>query len=182
MHPYHLLLESAADLERLITPGSSEYQLMKASAILRQLFLDSHPLVHLVNRDLRQPLVFELSHLKPNDHLPPLEAGQPEVTYSAVESLGKAQTGVTLREFLNHPTITVRGHSYTVKNIIKCAAHVGGGVHAAPPDDDDEANLYKFSRELEILDRNMLMHSLADIGRVSLRGLQPILSAARAAP
>jgi hypothetical protein len=129
---YHFLLDSAAELERLTRDDATAYELTRASGILRLLFLDSQPLVHQVNRDLRMPMVFKISHVKAG-YLSKVVPGTSMHYTSTTSKVDGAGVNAKLPEFLAHPTIAVQDELFTVRNVIKCVAHVGGGVHYLPP-------------------------------------------------
>jgi hypothetical protein len=178
---YHFLLDSAAELERLTRDDATAYELTRASGILRLLFLDSQPLVHQVNRDLRMPMVFKISHVKAG-YLSKVVPGTSMHYTSTTSKVDGAGVDAKLPAFLSHPTIAVQEELFTVRNVIKCVAHVGGGVHYLPPEDDREAALYKVASSMAVNDRTVLLHAIADIARAALEGLQPLLHAAKTAP
>lgn len=76
----------------------------------------------------------------------------------------------------------VAEEEYSVRNVIKCVAHVGGGIHYLPPEDEREEELIKAAEELMINDQTMLIHAIAEISAVSLAAMEPLLMAARTAP
>ena len=61
MDPDQLFLKTLSDLERRTGSEASEYDVLRSSALLRQLLLDGSPLVHQVNRHRRLTLVFRVN-------------------------------------------------------------------------------------------------------------------------
>lgn len=179
MHKYVFFLETLRELECKTRPEASSFDLTKASGLLRQLFLDREPLAHSINRELRVPMVFRISAVEDavSGNLP-----TPDLSFSSASSFDLPSKEVGLKLFLNHNTIAVSGHQYSVRNVIKCVAHVGGGVHYMPPEDDQEAALYKVASQWTIGNTSTLLHSVQDIANVALVGLGPLAHAARIAP
>ena len=65
MDPDQLFLKTLSDLERRTGSEASEYDVLRSSALLRQLLLDGGPLVHQVNRHRRLTLVFRVNVREP---------------------------------------------------------------------------------------------------------------------
>jgi hypothetical protein len=173
---YRLLGESVTELERLTRSEATGYELTRASGILRQLFLDAQPLVHQVNRELKIPLVFKIG---PNNAGRLLEAIPGASLHFTATTAPEDGSGieVKLSAFLSHGTIAIHGDLFTVRDVIKCVAHVGGGVHHFAPQDAREAALYELASSMAVTERTILLHALADIAHAAVDSLQPLLRA-----
>lgn len=176
MDKYKFLIESARDLERLTARDATEYNLTKASGILRQWFLDREPFIHLVNKEVRTPLKFQISSVETRT-IPGLPDA--EIDYTSTQPFDGPAKEVKLEGFLNHRCMSIDGENFTVKNIIKCVAHVGGGIHYMPPEDEQEALLYESARQFHLNNRTLLVHAIADIGTIALTGVEPLINIAR---
>jgi hypothetical protein len=127
---------------------------MKAGGLLRLLLLDGSPLVHEVNRHRKLLLVFRVVDplaaigteflevareaemvLLPGANLWPGPPGS-RADVDAVE--------MKLDPFLGFTIGFIEGVPLTVKETIRFASHVGGGVHARPADNDGEEILSTF--------------------------------------
>ncbi|KUM31899.1 hypothetical protein AQ436_01930 [Arthrobacter sp. EpRS66] len=179
MHPVHFFVEVCEDINRSTLPEASEYQLAHAAGRLRLLFLDKQPLVHLINRELRLPLRFRVSSNEAGDLYQDFGTS---MDYSAVYAFDGPAQEVSFDGFLKRKAVSVEGLNFTVRNIIKCVAHVYGGIHYLPPEDDNEAKLYAASENLILGNRKLLLHAITDISKVSLEALQPLRQAALASP
>lgn len=177
MDKYRFLRESVTELERLTRSDATGYELTRASGILRLLFLDAQPLVHQVNRELRIPLIFKISRNRAGRLLEVIPGASLHYAATTAPEDGSGAE-VKLSAFLAHGTIAVRGDLFTVRDVIKCVAHVGGGVHYFPPEDDREAALNELASSMAVHERTLLLHALANIAHAAVDGLQPLVRAA----
>lgn len=168
-----LFLDSLADLRKKST-GTS-YELLRASAILRQLFLDQEPLVHRVNRLFRVRVEFETIDTTLR---PPI---RPEIEWQNLDAsmFPRAQTQrLSLKELLAAQLLSFKGAEYTVRDVIRAAAHVKGGVHARSPLNEHESNLLDLDKALKLDGIGASTAALRGIIQVTLRGLAPLEQAA----
>ncbi len=81
--------------------------------------------------------------------------------------------------FFKEPVLFWQGDWFTVKQIVRCAAHVLGGVHAGTPEDEQEEKLLAADRALLINDTGQVAASMNSIGTVTVAGLRPLVDLAR---
>jgi hypothetical protein len=115
------------------------YEMVLTSGRLRLLLLDGAPLVHTVNRERRLKLAFDVG-----DHSPP-PAPLPQPLFWAVPdglnpnhmttTHNVPMLSLSLDEFLARRILVYEGVDVKVKELIRHAAHVSGGVHAGEPED-----------------------------------------------
>jgi hypothetical protein len=167
-------LDVCNDLERKIQ-SNREYDILKASGLLRELLFDARPLVHQVNAPYKLKLRFEIGVSTPV----PASLGEPAF-WSKQDGLyppdgrpGTRTAGVDLDGLLAAPVLRTKGTSFTVRDIIDFEANVMGGVHPGVPQDDKEAQLAAI-RTLFMGDLPVSLSQLKAISKVVLKGLEPL--------
>jgi hypothetical protein len=159
--------------------SGTPHDLYKASAILRQFFLDGgQSLVHLVNRDHHIKLSYHIASLPPNPDrrwqalyrwcslIPSPHRGSHEerVFVQATEGVLMATACVVINDC-----------AFTIRDMIKTAAHVMGGIHAGAP---DEKQLLIVKTEFASCGTHpQIVGSLREIVVVVLAGLSPLTAA-----
>ena len=139
-----LFIESLADLrDRISKP--SRYDNLKASAILRQLLVDDHPLLHLVNREYHHKTHFRTRQL---EHIEPLKVIDGQVQPGMIINIEKIVPlenepeenleQLTIDQFLGKRCLIYNQYLYNVIDIIKINANIQGGVHAGAPKENNE--------------------------------------------
>lgn len=135
MDPKTFFIDTLKDLSARITPGT-EYDLVRASGLLRQLLLDQTPLIHLVNRQTRMKLIFEIKKWPDtNPQIGKLQLQSPEPD----DEMPRIK--VDFDSFLSTNVLFFHEHAYTVKDIIKTISNIQGGVHRDRPKNDKDSNL-----------------------------------------
>ena len=104
------------------------YDLLRASALIRQLLLDDPPLAHFVNRDLKIKLRFRVFRYTIDPRRNPPAFGWSPVHVPDVEGIPPCEI-VKHDQFLATPCMSMRGTLFTIRDVIKSCAHVRGGVH-----------------------------------------------------
>lgn len=168
-----LFLNTLADIEaRLIT--GERYQLLRSSAMLRQLFLDNDPLVHKVNRNYHLKLLFRC---RTYPAISPKISNRVTYSFSPEIQINDQDAAplVPLNKFLKFPCL-IRDDEYlaTVEDVIKHWAHVMGGVHFGSPETNQEHALNEFNIFVKTYGAEAGLHILAGILRISLLGLLPL--------
>lgn len=169
-----LFLETMADVTRKLT-SASRYDLVRLSALLRQLLCDNPPLAQEVNRKFKLDLVFEVA-IKQRQSVP-----EPQAVLTNWRSLypdtQEEVTGVDRDRFLKLGTITHGGVDCTVGDIIDVVAHAFGGVHHGQLWSNGNRVLAVLKKEVLIYEESMVLHSLHDIGKVTVKALIPLAEA-----
>ena len=119
MKPEDLLLRRLDELHQLIN-SSDEYEVLRASATIRQLFLDRTSLVDVVNRTYQRKLLFTVG-----EHVFPRAPNLPDPdVWCVVDSIDprRAPPGVpriskSRKQFFSIPVGVVRGEEYTIKDV-----------------------------------------------------------------
>lgn len=176
-----LFLHTLDDLERRVEPGTPEYEVLMAAALLRKLLTDAgEPLVHAVNRieGRRYKLLFRTVEHKRL----PVEIGIDPLYHSLEDSLDPdvvAGTPIPVVElkldaFLAHRTMDVEGYEVSVHELIDHVAHVSGAVHVGLPKTPKDEAIKRMAEALRIGGYPPGTRALQAIGRVVLRTLEPL--------
>ncbi len=177
-HVESLFVNTLRDLAARIA-DADEYSILGASALIRKLLIDGSPLVDQVNQGYRLKLAFEISDSKPS--IP----GVPEPTFWSVQDgldpetsrPGKPRKVVNRDQLLSAVLAVVDGRAYTLREIVLFEANVMGGVHAGSPKEEKERVLQSLNSGLAIGGYRASLRQLQAIGRVVLKGLEPLSSA-----
>jgi hypothetical protein len=177
-----LFLRTLNDLENRIL-SDDDYELLGSSALLRKLLVDGDPLVHQVNRKHRLPIRFEVVDVaQVFNLLNALEAEMPgtNVFQFINDSLdpeampGAPRRQVKLDAFLNTPVQSLGDETFTVLDVIKHQANIGGGVHVSKPENGREEALSQAEEMYRVGGLPPTLRHLRPIGRVVLKALDPL--------
>jgi hypothetical protein len=173
-------LETLDDLEARAVWGASEYSLLRASALLRELLIDDHPVVHQVNHARGMRLRFRVRQAPPTSSGLHIWLGiNPD---DKVEESGSeaSTTEVGIRDLLALPMVFLPSSTLTVHDLITLGSNVLGGIHLGPP---------RQARHQELIDYPLkISHGLVPIELVSmvpitavlLGGIEPLRARVRA--
>lgn len=176
MDPNRLFIERCQQVH-LLLESHREIDLLDLSGLLRQLLFDQHSLVDTVNT-FKLNLVFHTGTFRQApDH------------YTALLSLDDGidpntrpprspSADLCLGEFLDHVVIYAHGNVLTVKDVIRHAANVAGGIHYDPrsPLKHPEPQLLRMLSEGWGLGGLPLgIRMLSAIARVTMRALAPLV-------
>ena len=169
-----LFLESLADMTRKLE-SASRYDLVRLSALLRQLLCDNPPLAQVVSRKFRLDIHFEVA-IKQNQAVP-----EPQMLRTSWRSLypntQEEIARVDRDRFLKLRTIMHEGVDCTVGDVIDVVAHAFGGVHYGQLWSDENRSLAILENEVLIHDESLVLHSLLDIGKVTVKAFIPLAEA-----
>lgn len=176
-----LFMHTCSDLARRVHQPASEYDVLMAAALLRKLLLDDQPLVFAVNRERRTKIRYRAYvHDLPWREQPGLPVADAWAVPVGIDPGSITIPTMTPQElthdqFLKMLVVYVKGHEYTVHDVIKHVAHVSGAVHkGAPSDERDEA----LAAGIEGLGGpngwQPAVAALPGIGRVVLTALSPL--------
>jgi hypothetical protein len=175
MDSSELFLATLSDLERCLSIGD-DYSMLRASALLRQLLLDKHSLVHQANHEYRLKLRFTVCGRAYRETM--LRMGP--LYYFALNSihrsgsLGKLPEEVSLDVFLATPALKLAEQLVTVGNLISISANVLGGVHKGDPKTEREQAIAEFTRVASGSGPTISASQLKPIVLIALEGLQPL--------
>ena len=152
---------------QVLIGSATEYDLIRSSRILRQLLLDGDALLHLVNRELRATPTFRVrtSTTLPADSINP-------TIYWAEEHAPYAD--LCLQQFLAYPVGNSSGGQITVRQVIKYAAIVLGGVHFKVDKGGEYEGIARVHGNRDQSGLTPVLHCLREIGAVTRDGLIPV--------
>jgi hypothetical protein len=151
-----LFVATLDDLESCIA-SNDDYTVLRASALLRKLFLDGERLVDQANRPYGFKFRFEIADT--DQLLSAFKApGMPEFEFVGIQdaldpdSLPNPPKKTVNRDvFLNTKIQLSKDNSFTVSEIILHQANIEGGIHALVPRTDKETVLSQTEDSLRIL-------------------------------
>lgn len=167
-----LFLETLMDITSKLT-SESRYELVRLSALLRQMLCDTPPLVQEVNRYRKVTLLFEVDDIHNLIPIPEHESLRTDWRTLYPDSQNRVKT-VKLEQFLKLVTITHEGVDFSVGDVIDVVAHAFGGVHHGKLRKNNNKKLDAFEKEIFLNGTSMVLCSLVDIGRVTLKALLPL--------
>jgi hypothetical protein len=171
--PEYLFLGTVADIDRKVLDGS-DYNLLRAAGLLRQLFLDPTPLVHVVNCTYRQKIKFETVDYRLQPPLPP-QAHMRNLDSSLFP--GAKTVKNDLKDFLKAPCFKIDTTTATVRDLIRACAHVKGGVHFGKAKTSEDKVVLDWDRMVRLFGKQPSLRAVAGVCRVALRGLKPLVEA-----
>lgn len=175
---YHkvLFIRTIDDLHRSIN-SNDEYEVLRASALIRQLFLDGDKsLVDRISRNYRHKLEFEVV-----EHTPPNIPGLNFNIWAVVDGIDPRATPPHFLRvkkkrdgFFSMIVAIVDGHEYSVREIVKFVANVMGGVHSGSLRDEKETNLEQLKELRFFSNISIALLFIKSIGRIILESLKPL--------
>ncbi len=169
------LLEELAQIDGGI---GDDFQLLRASATLRQLLVDDDPLMHQVNRERRLKVLF--TACVEDAYVALLLEDQP--TFWAwmdgfsprYAPAGTRTESLSLKNLLAKRAALVAGENVSVKDLIAQIANVEGGVHAGTPRTDLQRRLSETNVSIRLEGSGAVARTLRGITDVVVQGLQPL--------
>jgi len=174
------------DLKRCVG-GWDSYELLRVPGLLRLLLADASSLADQLNREHRLKLRFEVGHTLRLGHLTDQEAADtilstvadsfdPEYLQRYGLEEPKIRT-VTREELLQLPILAVGTSTVTVLELVRHLAYVHGLVHSGEPETRKDAELLELRRCVELGNLSLGLREIRAVGRVVLRGLEPLRAA-----
>ena len=155
------------------------YAVVKTSALLRQLLLDSPRLIDEANRRYKSKIEFVVLDtgawcFAQSDN-GEYELGTATIGPVSNESIEEGFT-VSLKasRFLKIPMIKWKDFEFSVKDIIRLAAHVQGGVHRGVPRNTREHIQLAIADKDAIFNQPTFLHCLIQVNLVVLSSLKPL--------
>lgn len=169
----------------MLVASHDELDLLDLAGLLRKVMCDKHSLMDTAN--VRKIKVrFEVGCFGPSFG----PGDDPYWEYVAFQSLEDGidpQTspgGRTLTlnkdDFLKHEILYIYGKAHTVRDVIRFATNVAGGVHHDPNPNREYRLIKAASETLTIGGLPASIRQLKAITRVTLRGLEPLIEDLRA--
>lgn len=170
-----IFLQTVVDIDELATKGD-EYSLITASGRVRLLVSDEQPLCHRVNRKYRRQLRFGVMEWPSLD---PAAFGEMRPLDPALVAQfpGAVVKNLPLDKLLSRPVLSFNGVTATVLDVLKACANAKGGVHFGSGKDEAETATLAWDTAVRLLGVAPSLVVIAQICRVVLRGLGPLVNA-----
>lgn len=168
------LIRSLMELQERIV-HADRVHLLEASAILRRLLLDAHPLAHTVNRAYQCKLQFPVVPEKSEENAPEGST----YTYINLSPLFATRDAVTLAswdQFLSLATVKGEGVTFSVREVIDVCANTKGGIHFDKPKSEAASGLLGLDEKFHPALVDSSLHALADLSWCVIQGLKPLVS------
>ena len=130
----YLFAKTLEDLRKTIS-SPNDYELLRSTALVRQLLIDGNRLLDVVNRQRRLRIRFKIADTW-NTPYTQLVLSRHPLFYAVLDGLHPSSNltndpvvEVTREQFLKHPVAIVGGTEITVYDVVDYGAHVQGGVH-----------------------------------------------------
>jgi hypothetical protein len=175
MNVDRLFLDTLDDLEARTKADASEYDLLRAAGLLRELFLDESRLVDQVNRTPRVGLRFRIRVRARN----PAHGFEIWLGIDPSAQVDDPIRELDLKELLRVPLVFLPSSTITVRQIITLAANVRGGVHRGTPRDPAHKAFERFRLKIRHGDMPLELLLVAAVAKVALAGLEPLRSVVR---
>jgi len=176
MNEESLFIRTLDHLHQLIN-SNDEYEILRASALIRQLFLDDRSsLFDKVNRKYRYKIEFEVV-----EHLPPSIPDFSYQVWCVIDGIDPRATPAHLPRakkkrdsFFGMIVAIVDSHRYSIRDLVLFAANVMGGVHSGTFD-NDKSKSFSQLKDLYIFSNiNVALLFIKTIGRIILESLKPL--------
>ncbi len=175
-----LFLETLDDLERRAVRGASEYDLLRSAALLRELLIDEHPLVHQVNRARHVRLRFSVR--RADAVVAEMRVWLGISPADAVDASGPTGTlvEVGLKDFLAEPMVFLPTSRLTVHDLITLGSNVLGGIHHGAPRHIPHQQLIDYPVKIHHGRVPIELECLVPVVAVLLAGIEPLRERVRA--
>jgi hypothetical protein len=173
--PEYFFLGTVAEIDRKTNEGG-KYNLITSAGLLRKLLMDSHPLIHMVNKTYRQKIEFEFVPFDYHPELPlSLDVELIDVDGTSFPGVKTIRGGLDV--FLRTPCFRFEGITASVRDLIRACANAKGGVHLGVARTVEENRVIDWDRMFQSFGTEPSLIVVAGVCRVSLRGLLPLVGA-----
>lgn len=169
----YLFLATAIDIDQKVIEGS-RYSLIRAAGLLRQLLLDSSPLVHVVNRKYKLKITFETSDF---NQQPPIKPSIHHINLDVSAFPGAKTIQVNLNHLLKAPVFENESVTASVHDLILACANAMGGIHLGKTRTSEEKLILDWDQIFRVLGDEPSLRTIAGVCRVVLRGIKPLVDA-----
>lgn len=156
--------------------SNDPFDILSASAIIRELFLDDRPLVDQANGQYTSDLTFDvcLPTPDPPGFSAPGEFFIQEGLDPGTSESGKLTFKLARDQFLKVVLIVIDGRKYTIKDVVLSGVTFMGTVHSGSAQSEKERVLKAVSDQMPIGGYSSSLRQLQAIGRVVIKGLTPL--------
>lgn len=176
MTPDEMFDEVLNDLEERLTLPTTHYKLLRAAGLIRLLLMDFEPLADKVVQMKNVEFVVHV----PKRHALVVQSNEPQDGLSGgmyignrLQPRGGQTRSLNRQEFLAHGVASSSWTGeITVKEVLRAVTIAFGGVHLMKPSKERDKQVAETVRLLGDGDLEDLVGHVADIGHITLSGLQ----------
>lgn len=178
-----LFLGMYRELEERTMAVPSEYSALKIAGLLRELLLDEHRLVDIVNSKTRPDkpylkITYEVMDKTPYqklvEELKPVFWSMQDGIYPGTALIAGNTKIVDRDGLLSYKVMSYESYNITVKAIIEYEANIGGAIHAGTPRAVIEKAIHATANSVNVGGYPPQTRQLLAIARVVLDGLRPL--------
>lgn len=160
----------------------TEYDILKASGLLRQLLIDGYSLVDQINKIYRVKIQYCVQKSFEFPELNSLPDGsEPKVLYGMnfilpIEGSSNIEL-LNLSDFLKYEVLQYQSENFTVLDVIKICANKYGGIHVEDVKKSREKSLDVLHNYFSLNKSSSILHSMYNISIICVNSLQPLAEA-----
>jgi hypothetical protein len=173
MDPRRLFLERCRQMA-ILSESHQEVDVLDLAKILRQVFLDKKSLVDTVNAR-KIPLTFVATRFRNEEAMMGYIFASLEDSIDPDLAPERLAVELSRDEFCRHTAMFFRGNRISIKEIVRYAAIVAGGVHHDPAPKDEFWLVPTIHQSIGVGGLPGTIRMIKAIARVALRGLQPLI-------
>lgn len=173
------LLHTVNDLKDKVN-SNKNYDLLRATGLLRQLLVDSPSLIDLVNKNYGLKIKFRVNKQPPYKPMTPFESGgeiwEPILRVSLIQSKDDGFQELSKDQFLSYNVFEIESHNFKIKDIIRLSSNKLGGVHLENSTADEVLILKEIDKMVKYDSGiNNLGYAIGDISKSVIDGLQGLI-------
>lgn len=173
-----LLVRTIDDLHKSIN-SNDEYEILRASALIRQLFLDGDKsIVDRINPKSKNKSKLEFEVI---EHTPPNIPGLDFKIWAVVDGIDPRvapqhfpRVKKNRDEFFGMTVAIIDSHRYSIRELVKFVANVMGGVHSGSIKNEKEKSLAQIEDLYIFSNVSIALMFIKSIGRIILESLKPL--------
>jgi hypothetical protein len=184
MEPDEVFVRKVQDLQDHVSVESltgidSQYEVLMAGALLRELLVGDPPLMDTVNRSCHLRLRFDVSRVTAYEQVVladgPMFFARGDGLHPGAGFPGATVASLNRDQFLREMVMVIGGETITVRDIIDYVANAAGAVHFGDRTKDKRAAIAAIDAEFKIGGLDAALHALRAVGRVAVDGLGPLV-------
>jgi tetratricopeptide (TPR) repeat protein len=162
-----------------VTQNPDEYELLRATALLRQLLLDGNRLLDVVNRKRRKKIIFRVADGWQSQLTKTIMSKKPDIFNVADGLLPEASfpnvpiVELNRDQFLKYRIAYANNQYFTIADVILHCSNVMGGVHIGDPRDEHE-EILSAVQQFQIGGLPLSLRQTMSIIKVVIDGLEPL--------
>jgi hypothetical protein len=170
-----LYLKTLDDLKNRIS-SQDPFDILSASANIKELFLDNYPLVDLANEQYTTNFTFDVClPVRDFPGLPkPAVFSIQEGLDPGMSRLGQVTSRLARDQFFMIVLININGREYTIKDVVLSCVNSMGDIHSGSAQCEKQKALKAVSDQMPIGGFSSSLRQLQAIGRVVVKALTPL--------